>query len=60
MLPPQRKSRSATRKKRSHMALRPAHAVRCPSCGSAKLPHAACNDCGYVKAGLQLQLNKEA
>jgi large subunit ribosomal protein L32 len=59
MLPPQRKSRTQTRKGRSHLALRPANAVRCPNCGGAKLPHAACNECGYVRPGLRVQIGKE-
>jgi len=59
MLPPQRKSRTQTRKGRSHLSLRPAHAVQCPNCGSPKFPHAACADCGYVRPGLRVQTGKE-
>ncbi len=44
---------------RSHDALKARQAVRCPNCGSPKLPHAACNECGYVRPGLKLDLSKE-
>lgn len=59
MLPVQRKSRSQSKMRRSHNALKPIRTVRCPNCGAAKLPHAACSDCGYVRPGLKLQLTKE-
>jgi len=59
MLPVQRKTHSQTRKGRSHLALRGAQTTRCPNCGAAKLPHAACNECGYVRPGLKLELSKE-
>lgn len=59
MLPCQRKTRSQSKMGRSHHGLRGTQSVRCPSCGSAKLPHAACNECGYVRPGLKLALAKE-
>ncbi|MCC7145340.1 MAG: 50S ribosomal protein L32 [Phycisphaeraceae bacterium] len=59
MLPVQRKTRTQVRKRRSHHALKPCRTVRCPNCGEAKLPHAACRECGYVRPGLKLQLTKD-
>jgi len=59
MVPCQRQTRTQGRNRRSHDALKAVQAVRCPNCGSAKLPHAACNDCGYVRPGLQIQLTRE-
>ncbi|MEQ9453437.1 MAG: 50S ribosomal protein L32 [Phycisphaeraceae bacterium] len=56
MLPVQRQTRSQSRKRRSHDALRRGQWVNCPNCGNAKTPHAACNNCGYVRAGLKLNL----
>lgn len=41
-------------------ANRPVASVQCPNCGDAKLPHAACSGCGYVRPGLKLNLSKEA
>ncbi|NJL31167.1 MAG: 50S ribosomal protein L32 [Phycisphaerales bacterium] len=60
MLPCQRKSRSQSKMRRSHQALKPIASVRCPNCGSAKLPHAACSECGYVRPGLKLKIAQEA
>ena len=34
--------------------------LRCPQCGSAKLPHAACDNCGYVNPKLALQVEEES
>lgn len=60
MLPCQRKTRSQSKMRRSHQALRPQRGVRCPNCGSTKFPHAACTGCGYVRPGLKLALSKES
>ena len=46
MLPVQKTSKARKRKRRSHHALKPIHYVRCPQCGTGKLPHAACTVCG--------------
>ncbi len=58
MLPCQRKTRSQSRMRRSHDALEPIDTVRCPNCGSPKLPHAACGACGYVRPGLKVAFSK--
>jgi large subunit ribosomal protein L32 len=50
MQPVMKISKSRKRKRRSHHALRPIHYVRCPQCGNAKLPHCACDNCGFVRA----------
>jgi len=59
MLPVQRHSKSRKRKRRSHQALKPIQFVRCPQCSHHKLPHRACEDCGYVSPKLQLQMDTE-
>lgn len=59
MLPVKKTSRSRTRSRRSHHARRPTNIVDCPRCNSPKLPHAACDNCGYVRPGLSLQVEKE-
>ncbi len=60
MLPVQKHSKSRKRKRRSHQALRPTHYVTCPQCNGAKLPHCACDNCGYVNPKLALQMEPEA
>ena len=60
MLPVQKHSKSRKRKRRTHHALKPIHYVRCPQCGNAKLPHAACDNCGFVNPKLSLQLGQES
>lgn len=59
MLPKERTSRARKRKRRSHHALRPAHRVVCPNCGTDKRPHAACGNCGYVRPGLMIHVSSE-
>ena len=41
------KSHSANR--RSHHALKSKVSSKCPNCGSASLPHRACQNCGKYK-----------
>ncbi|HNX27390.1 MAG TPA: 50S ribosomal protein L32 [Phycisphaerae bacterium] len=59
MVPKYKISRSRTRRRRSHNAHVPANYVDCPRCNSPKLPHAACDNCGYVRPGLSLKVNEE-
>jgi large subunit ribosomal protein L32 len=59
MQPKRRSGRSKTRDRRSHHALRRATTANCPRCQSPKLPHAACDNCGYVRPGLSLKVEKE-
>ena len=59
MQPVQRISKSRKRKRRSHHALRPTHYVRCQQCGNPRLPHAACQNCGFVNPDLALRLPQE-
>ncbi|MDP7162838.1 MAG: 50S ribosomal protein L32 [Phycisphaerae bacterium] len=58
MLPKQKLSRSRTRRRRSHHARKAANYVDCPQCNSPKLPHTACENCGYVRPGLSLKTEK--
>ena len=59
MLPARRMSRSRGRTRRAHEALKPMNYTLCPKCSQAKLPHAACSNCGYVNPSLTLKLGKE-
>ena len=35
------------------------HPAACPKCGMSKLPHAACDNCGYVSGGVALVLKEQ-
>ena len=59
MLPKKKICKSKTRTKRSHHALKGANYSVCPKCDNAKLPHAACDNCGYVNPKITLKLGKE-
>ena len=59
MLPVKKISRTRTRTRRSHHALKATNYTLCQQCGTAKLPHAACDNCGYVNKNTSLDLNKE-
>lgn len=59
MLPVKKISKSRTRTRRSHNRLRPVNYSLCKQCGTAKLPHAACGQCGYVNDKITLKLAKE-
>ncbi|MHC4697636.1 MAG: 50S ribosomal protein L32 [Planctomycetota bacterium] len=54
MLPVKKKSKCRTRTRRAHHALKPVTLSACPKCGKPKLPHAACQICGYVSAKVML------
>jgi len=59
MLPVGKKSKMRKRTRRSHLALVPAQLIPCPQCGQAKLPHAACGNCGYVNAHTKITIGSE-
>jgi large subunit ribosomal protein L32 len=59
MLPVKKMSKTRTRTRRSHMALKGTNYSVCPKCSNAKLPHAACSNCGYVNPKITLKVGKE-
>jgi large subunit ribosomal protein L32 len=59
MLPVGKTSKCRKRTRRAHHALRPVNLASCPKCGAAKLPHAACDKCGYVSREIVLPQEKE-
>ncbi|MBC8481997.1 MAG: 50S ribosomal protein L32 [Planctomycetes bacterium] len=60
MLPKKKISRTRTRTRRSHHSLKPVNYSLCKQCGQAKLPHAACQNCGYLNPKITLELGKES
>jgi large subunit ribosomal protein L32 len=59
MLPVKKMSRTRTRTRRAHHALRRATLASCPNCGKPKLPHCACGVCGYVSAKVSLHTEEK-
>ena len=59
MLPIFKTSKARKNKRRSHHALRRPNLVSCPKCGVAKLPHASCQNCGYVSSDVALVMKTE-
>jgi large subunit ribosomal protein L32 len=60
MLPKQKISRARTRSRRSHHHKAIVNYVDCPRCNSPKLPHAACDNCGFIRQGLSLKTDQES
>lgn len=59
MLPAKKTSKTRTRTRRAHHRLKPTNYSVCPKCSQAKLPHAACDNCGYLNPNITLDLAKD-
>ncbi|MFC1764212.1 50S ribosomal protein L32 [Planctomycetota bacterium] len=59
MLPAKKTSKCRTRTRRSHHRLTATNYTVCVKCSQAKLPHAACTNCGYLNPQITLKLGKE-
>ncbi|MCF7955530.1 MAG: 50S ribosomal protein L32 [Phycisphaerae bacterium] len=59
MLPKKKISKTRTRTRRAHQSLTATNYSLCKKCGNAKLPHSACDKCGYVNASITLDLAAE-
>ena len=59
MVPVRKQSQSRKNKRRAHHRLARPNVVACPKCGVAKLPHAACDNCGYVSGSVALALAEQ-
>ena len=59
MLPVKKTSKCRTRTRRAHHRLKAVRTISCPKCGNRKLPHSACENCGYVSAKVALPVETE-
>ncbi len=59
MLPTKKTSKARTRSRRNHHRLIPVNYSVCKKCGNAKLPHSACDKCGFLNSKITLKLGKE-
>ncbi len=48
-VPKRKTSKQRKRKRRSHLALVEPATAKCDRCGATKVPHAACDNCGYYR-----------
>ena len=51
-LPKKKLTRARRGRRMTAYKLKPLHTAICPRCRSAKLPHAACPQCGYYRGRL--------
>ncbi len=58
MLPTHRQSHGRTRRRRAHDSITASVPGECPVSGHPKLPHRACAESGYVRAGLRISVPK--
>ncbi len=58
MQPTHRQSHGRTRRRRSHHAITGVTPTICPLSGMPKLHHRACQESGYVRAGLRVRVPK--
>ncbi|MFC2061566.1 50S ribosomal protein L32 [Elusimicrobiota bacterium] len=56
-VPKRRQSKSRRDKRRSSKKITDPQVSKCPQCGSAKLPHRICGECGYY--GSKQIINKD-
>lgn len=48
-VPKRRQSRSRSRKRNSHNAVKPVQLMYCPQCSTATPTHVVCPNCGYYQ-----------
>ncbi|MEP3479997.1 MAG: 50S ribosomal protein L32 [Fuerstiella sp.] len=54
-VPKRRQSKTRSRKRRSHNAVKPIQLTRCPQCGDSLPTHVACPTCGsYMGRDMEL------
>ncbi len=58
-LPKRRHSRSRTRLRRSHDALKKPSIGKCPECGEPKMLHQLCSGCGMYKGKTVVHLGED-
>ncbi|MGA2915154.1 MAG: 50S ribosomal protein L32 [Sedimentisphaerales bacterium] len=59
MLPVKKMCKSRANRRRSHFRLKATNYSICKKCESPKLPHAACDNCGYLNSKITLKLAKK-
>ncbi len=58
-VPKKKKSKSATRRGRSHLALKKVNLVKCTKCGKPTRSHSTCPNCGTYKGREIIKLKEK-
>ena len=58
-VPKKKLSKSKTRTRRAHDALRVPNTSPCPKCSEPKLPHRVCGSCGHYRGRQVFQVESE-
>ena len=58
-LPKRKVSKGRRDRRRAHDALKARNLTICTNCGSMRLPHTVCAECGYYKGREVIEVSKE-
>ena len=58
-LPKRKVSKGRRDRRRAHDFLTPRSLTTCSNCGSARLPHTVCPECGFYKGREVIEVSKE-
>ncbi|MBI2450632.1 MAG: 50S ribosomal protein L32 [Candidatus Nealsonbacteria bacterium] len=58
-VPKQRKTKSRQANRRMHLFIKGAALTKCPKCAKPVLPHTVCQNCGYYKGTLIIDVMKK-
>jgi len=58
-VPKRRQSKSRSRKRRSHNAVKPMQLSRCSQCGSSLPTHVVCPTCGYYQGRTMVEEDED-
>jgi len=57
--PKRKHSKGRRNNRRSHDALQPRNLATCSNCGSMRLPHTVCSNCGFYEGREIVEVKKE-
>ncbi|MBE7535114.1 MAG: 50S ribosomal protein L32 [Anaerolineales bacterium] len=57
--PKRKHSRSRRDSRRAHDALQPRNLIACSNCGSMRLPHTVCPNCGFYEGREVIAIKKD-
>lgn len=58
-LPKRKVSKGRRDRRRAHDALKARNLTTCTNCGSMRLPHTVCSECGYYKGREVLEVSND-